>query len=76
MARPTLYLNPADAASYTDGEALAVAVGGETFDVQVAVNEFAPAGLGLLRGVPGARPMGLEPAIISRRPSAEMVAAD
>ncbi len=81
MARPTLYLNPADTALFADGEPLSVTVGtantgGESFDVTAAISEAAPAGIGLLCGVPGARPMGVEPAIVSRRPVAEMAAAD
>ncbi len=76
IARPTLYLSPADAALYSEGEAVSVTVAGEEFAVVVAVGESAPAGVGLLGGIPGARPMGLEPAIINRWPVAEMVAAD
>ena len=76
MARPALYLNPADAGLYADGEALTVAVGGESFDVTATISDMAPAGVALLRGVPGAHPLGIEPAIVSRRPVAEMAAAD
>ncbi len=76
IARPTLYLNPVDAGLYADGEPVSVAVGGQRFEVTAAISEAAPAGLGLLCGVPGARPLGIEPAIVSRRPAAEMVAAD
>jgi NADH-quinone oxidoreductase subunit G len=76
MARPTLYLNPADAGAYAEGEPLSVAAGGERFDVVAAISEAAPAGLGLLCGAPGAHPLGIEPAIVSRRPVADMAAAD
>ena len=76
MARPTLYLNPNDAVNFATGEPLAVTVGGETFDVEAAVSESVPSGLGLMGGVPGARLAGFEPAIVTRRPVADMVAAD
>jgi NADH-quinone oxidoreductase subunit G len=76
MARPTLYLNPLDAVNFSDGEPLTVQVGGETYEVEAAVGESVPTGLGLLRGVPGSRPVGLEPAIVTRRHVTEMVAAD
>ena len=76
MARPTLYLNALDAVNFADGEPLSVTVGGVTFDVEAAVSESVPTGLGLLGGIPGARPAGFEPAIVSRRPVAEMVAGD
>ncbi len=75
VARPTLYLNPTDAVNFADGEPLAVTVGDETFDVEAAVSDSVPAGLGLLRGVPGARLAGFEPATVTRRPVAELVAA-
>lgn len=76
MARPTLYLNPTDAVNFAGGELLTVTVGGEAFDVEANISEAVPAGLGLLGGIPGAGPVGFEPALVSRRPVAEMVAAD
>lgn len=75
MARPTLHLNPLDAVNFVDGELLTVTVGGETHDVEAAVSEMVPTGLGLLAGIPGARPVGFEPAIVSRRHAIEMVVA-
>jgi NADH-quinone oxidoreductase subunit G len=74
IARPTLYLNPTDVMLYAEGEPVTVTVAGESYEVAIALSESAPAGVGLLCGVPGARPMGLEPAIVGR--SVEPVAAD
>jgi NADH-quinone oxidoreductase subunit G len=76
MARPTLYLNPLDAVNFAGGEPLSVQVGGEIYDVEAAVSETVPTGLGLLGGIPGARPVGFEPAIVTRRHVGDMVAAD
>ena len=76
MARPTLCLNPLDAVNFIDGEPLMVQVGGDNYEVEAAVDESVPTGLGLLRGVPAARLVGFEPAIVSRRHVADMVAGD
>lgn len=71
MARPALHLNPLDAVNFADGELLTVTVGGQTYDVAAVVSEAVPTGLGLLAGIPGARPVGFEPALVSRRHVAE-----
>jgi len=83
---PTLFVNAADAAalSISDGDDLDVFAGGETYEVETVISDSAPAGVGLLCGVPSYRPMGVIPATVSVRVvdtmtaggAAEMVAAD
>jgi len=55
LARPTLFINPDDAALLMvgDGEAVVVAVDGEGVAATVALSEDAPGGLALLRGAGG-----------------------
>ncbi|MBW7959336.1 MAG: NADH-quinone oxidoreductase subunit NuoG [Candidatus Promineofilum sp.] len=75
IAPPTLFLSPADAEALAvaDGDELDVVAGDETFEVGAVVSESATPGVGLLRGVPGRRPMGVIPATVSVRAPAEMV---
>jgi NADH-quinone oxidoreductase subunit G len=78
MTWPTLFINPtdADALSVAGGDDLTVAADGETFEVEAVVSESAPPGVGLLCGISSYRPLDVAPATVSRRPVAEMVAAD
>jgi NADH-quinone oxidoreductase subunit G len=52
MAQPTLYLNEADAEGVITGDSVAVTVNGKKITAVADVNDAAPAGLALLRGVP------------------------
>ncbi len=54
MAQPTLFLNAADASAQqiADGDKVAVTANGTTTEATVSVNDVAPSGLALLRGVP------------------------
>jgi NADH-quinone oxidoreductase subunit G len=75
---PTLFLTPIDAAALAidNGDDLALTADGESFEVEAVISDSAPAGVGLLCGVSSYRPMGVVAATVSRRPVAEMVAAD
>ena len=57
LARPTLHLNPDDAAALLvgDGDAVAVAAAGQASEAVVELDEDAPGGLALLSGVVVAR---------------------
>lgn len=54
LAQPILLLHPVDAAGlgFADGEQAAVIVNNGTIEVVVRINEDAPAGLALIRGIP------------------------
>ncbi len=52
LARPSLYVNPADAGTLTDLGRVAVTIGDRTVDVTVHLDEHAPQGVACLRGVP------------------------
>ncbi|MBP9500922.1 MAG: NADH-quinone oxidoreductase subunit NuoG [Candidatus Promineofilum sp.] len=74
---PTLFVNPVDAAalSIVDGDDLTVVAEGETYEVETAVSESAPSGVGLLCGISSYRPMGVVPATVSLRAPAVIEAA-
>lgn len=52
LAPPTLFVNAADAGTFAEGDAVAVTLGDRTVTAVVRVDEAAPAGVALLRGVP------------------------
>jgi NADH-quinone oxidoreductase subunit G len=76
MARPTLFLNEADATvlMVNDGDAVDLHLGSEAIPVEAVVGSDTPAGLGLLRGVSGAQLHGVFPATVTVRPVDERVA--
>jgi NADH-quinone oxidoreductase subunit G len=76
IARPTLFLNEADATvmMVSDGDPVDLHLGSEAIPVTAIISTDPPAGLGLLRGVPGAQLNGVFPATVTVRSADERVA--